>query len=77
MLVNLSLSQMGKMNCFPFLCSQQDALLNDLKVDLPLMTNLQFASTQVELISGKQEGIYAWIAINYVLNKFDHSFGGN
>lgn len=56
--------------------SEQKALLADLQVDLPLLTNFQFANVQVEVITGKQEGVYAWIAINYVMKKFDHTLGG-
>ena len=46
--------------------------MSDLRVDLALQFDFLFSSTHVEVISGKQEGIYSWIAINHVLGKFDH-----
>ncbi|XP_038071120.1 ectonucleoside triphosphate diphosphohydrolase 4-like isoform X1 [Patiria miniata] len=53
--------------------SQQEAILQDLKTDIPKDYNFLFSDTQVEVISGKQEGVYAWIGINYVLGRFDHA----
>jgi len=35
-----------------------------------------FAKTHAEVISGRQEGVYLWIAINHALGKFDHTLGG-
>jgi len=51
----------------------QEAILNDLRVDLALQFNFLFSPTHVEVISGKQEGIYSWIAINHALGKFGHT----
>ncbi|ELU13735.1 hypothetical protein CAPTEDRAFT_169216 [Capitella teleta] len=53
----------------------QEAILNDLRSDIPLEFNFIFPETQAEVIPGKQEGVYAWIATNYALGKFDHSLG--
>lgn len=53
--------------------SEQDAILNDLRVDLALKFNFLFSPTHVEVISGKQEGIYSWIAINHALGRFNHN----
>jgi len=50
----------------------QEAILSDLRVDLALQFEFLFSATHVEVISGKQEGIYSWIAVNHVLGKFDH-----
>ncbi|KAI1900803.1 hypothetical protein AGOR_G00053630 [Albula goreensis] len=52
--------------------SQQEALLEDLRTDIPVHFNFLFSDSHVEVISGKQEGVYAWIGINFVLGKFDH-----
>ena len=43
-----------------------------MRVDIALQYNFLFSETQVEVISGKQEGVYAWIGVNYALHKFDH-----
>lgn len=55
---------------------EQDAILNDLRVDLSLHFKFLFSPTWVEVISGKQEGIYSWIAVNYALGKFNHDING-
>ncbi|KAJ8285913.1 hypothetical protein GJAV_G00032410 [Gymnothorax javanicus] len=52
--------------------SQQQALLEDLRTDIPVHFNFLFSDSHVEVISGKQEGVYAWIGINFVLGRFSH-----
>ncbi|XP_033005809.1 ectonucleoside triphosphate diphosphohydrolase 7 isoform X1 [Lacerta agilis] len=51
---------------------QQTAILEDLVRDVPLEFDFLFSKSQAEVISGKQEGVYAWIGINFVLGRFDH-----
>lgn len=51
---------------------KQLAILGDLVKDLPLEFDFLFSQSQAEVISGKQEGVYAWIGINFVLGRFDH-----
>ncbi|XP_069467631.1 ectonucleoside triphosphate diphosphohydrolase 7 [Ambystoma mexicanum] len=52
--------------------SQQTAILQDLLKDVPLEFDFIFSESHAEVISGKQEGVYAWISINFVLGRFDH-----
>ncbi|XP_070837290.1 ectonucleoside triphosphate diphosphohydrolase 7-like [Chaetodon trifascialis] len=53
--------------------SQQAAILEDLVTDVPLEFDFLFSHSHAEVISGKQEGVYAWIGINFVLGRFDHA----
>eukprot|EP00063_Salmo_salar_P011067 XP_013985902.1 PREDICTED: ectonucleoside triphosphate diphosphohydrolase 7-like isoform X1 [Salmo salar] len=53
--------------------SQQAAILEDLVRDVPVEFDFLFSSSHAEVISGKQEGVYAWIGINFVLGRFDHA----
>lgn len=53
--------------------ADQEAILDDLRVDVPLKYNFHFTSSHVEVITGKQEGIYSWIGVNFELGRFDHS----
>ncbi|XP_019717531.1 ectonucleoside triphosphate diphosphohydrolase 7-like [Hippocampus comes] len=53
--------------------SQQVAILDDLVSDVPLDFDFLFSRSHAEVISGKQEGVYAWIGINFVLGRFDHA----
>ncbi|XP_061836508.1 ectonucleoside triphosphate diphosphohydrolase 4 isoform X1 [Nerophis lumbriciformis] len=53
--------------------SQQEAILEDLRTDIPVHFNFLFSDSHVEVISGKQEGVYAWIGINFVLGRFNHA----
>ncbi|XP_056427150.1 ectonucleoside triphosphate diphosphohydrolase 4 isoform X1 [Hyla sarda] len=52
--------------------SQQEAILEDLRTDIPVRYDFLFSDSHTEVISGKQEGVYAWIGINFVLGRFDH-----
>lgn len=52
--------------------SKQDDLLGRLREGVPKNYKFLFSDTNVEIISGKQEGVYAWIGINYVLGRFSH-----
>uniref|UniRef100_A0A669DDK6 Ectonucleoside triphosphate diphosphohydrolase 7 n=1 Tax=Oreochromis niloticus TaxID=8128 RepID=A0A669DDK6_ORENI len=52
--------------------SQQADIIEDLVTDVPLEFDFLFSRSHVEVISGKQEGVYAWIGINFVLGRFDH-----
>ncbi|XP_059910836.1 ectonucleoside triphosphate diphosphohydrolase 4 isoform X3 [Gadus macrocephalus] len=56
--------------------SQQEAILEDLRTDIPVVFNFLFSDSHVEVISGKQEGVYAWIGINFVLGRFNHVHNG-
>ena len=54
-----------------FVCSrEQKLLLEDLFNDIVRDYNFQIEKTHIQVISGKLEGIYSWIAINYVLGRF-------
>ncbi|KAM9314289.1 ectonucleoside triphosphate diphosphohydrolase 7-like [Pholidichthys leucotaenia] len=53
--------------------SQQADILEDLVTDVPLEFDFLFSRSHAEVISGKQEGVYAWIGINFVLGRFDHA----
>ncbi|KYO44472.1 ectonucleoside triphosphate diphosphohydrolase 4 isoform A [Alligator mississippiensis] len=52
--------------------SQQKAILDDLLTDIPVRFDFLFSDSHAEVISGKQEGVYAWIGINFVLGRFEH-----
>ncbi|XP_075994542.1 ectonucleoside triphosphate diphosphohydrolase 7-like isoform X2 [Genypterus blacodes] len=53
--------------------SEQAAILDDLVSDVPQEFDFLFSQSHAEVISGKQEGVYAWIGINFVLGRFDHA----
>lgn len=51
---------------------QAEQIIADIVVDIPLKYDFVFSKSQVEIISGKQEGVYAWISLNYLLGRFHH-----
>jgi len=52
---------------------QQEAVLANLRRGINENFSFYFPTGHLEIISGKQEGIYQWLAINYVLGKFKHA----
>ncbi|XP_061192965.1 ectonucleoside triphosphate diphosphohydrolase 7-like [Saccostrea echinata] len=50
----------------------QKAIFQNLYKEIPKMFPFVISESNLEVITGKQEGVYAWIAVNYVLHKFDH-----
>ena len=50
---------------------KQDKLLANLRVSIPLHYNFDIEDN-LEVITGKQEGAYQWLAINYILGNFEH-----
>ena len=51
---------------------EQDGILSSLRNGINSEYPFLFPEENLEIISGSQEGIYQWLAINYVLGKLDH-----
>ena len=51
---------------------EQDGILSHLKDGINANYPFLFPEGNLEIISGRQEGIYQWLAINYVLGKLDY-----
>lgn len=56
---------------------KQDLILSNLFEHISQKYSFYFPEDNLEIISGIQEGIYQWLAINYVLDKFGHDPGQN
>ena len=52
---------------------QQEAVIANVRKGIKENFDFYFPDGHLEIISGKQEGIYQWLAINYVLGKFEHA----
>ena len=52
---------------------QQEAVLANIRKGISENFDFYFPDGHLEVISGKQEGIYQWLSINYVLGKFKQS----
>lgn len=53
-----------------FVFSQQEAVMNALHTGLPKLTKLNIVPENIKVIDGTWEGIYNWIAVNYILQRF-------
>lgn len=54
---------------------KQEAILDNVRDGISKNFKFYFPESHLEIITGKQEGIYQWLAINYVLGKFNHNSG--
>ena len=52
---------------------QQEAVISNVRKGIKENFDFYFPDGHLEIISGKQEGIYQWLSINYVLGKFAHA----
>jgi ectonucleoside triphosphate diphosphohydrolase 4 len=50
---------------------QQEAVMNSLRTGLPKMTKIRIDPKNIQVIDGKWEGIYNWVAVNYILGRFE------
>ena len=53
---------------------EQNGILSHLRSVVPTLVNFAFSDSHVDIISGKEAGIYAWISANYVLNRLKVKF---
>ena len=49
--------------------SDQEEILTAVRSQVPKMVDFVFSDSHADIITGKEEGIYAWISANFVLNK--------
>lgn len=51
----------------------QKLILDNLRTQIPRKYGFMFPAEHARVITGKEEGLYSWIALNYLSGKFDHS----
>lgn len=52
---------------------QQKAIVDTLRDHLKSNSSFLFSPNNIQVITGKDEGIYSWISVNYLLGRFEHS----
>lgn len=50
---------------------QQDAIYNNLLTNIPKKYQFKLGPHHIETITGKEEGVYSWVSINYLSHKLD------
>jgi Golgi nucleoside diphosphatase len=53
-------------------CSDRKAIIKNLRVELPKRYKFQMVDEHIDVIDGQTEGVYSWIAVNYILGRFEH-----
>lgn len=51
----------------------QNSILDNLRQEIPKKFSFLFTENSVAVITGKEEGLYSWIALNYMIGRFDHT----
>ena len=51
---------------------EQAAILKELETGIKAEYDFDFRDDSLEVISGRQEGIYQWLAVNYILDRFEN-----
>ena len=46
--------------------------MTNLRTELPAVFTFHMIDTHMTIIDGQTEGVYSWIAINYILGRFRH-----
>ena len=57
--------------------AQREAILDNLRKELPRRYPFIVMDQHVQMISGKWEGIYSWVAVNYVLGRLSRPVNGS
>eukprot|EP00118_Oscarella_pearsei_P009087 m.50177 g.50177 ORF g.50177 m.50177 type:complete len:170 (+) comp34062_c0_seq11:463-972(+) len=52
----------------------QETLLGGLGTQIRVNYQFQFPPSHTEVLTGKLEGLYEWVAVNYILGRFYHTF---
>ena len=52
--------------------TDRTAIITNLRTQLPKKYKFQIVDSHIDVIDGQMEGVYSWIAVNYILGRFEH-----